>query len=100
MFPITNTGTDVVFNLPIGSRAKVLASTTTIPISTTTVTVNYATDAVDQNGVYSSVTVVDGRPGAVSARTVPQTVTPSISYQVLTYRVNGTIGNSYWARSS
>ena len=96
MFPITNTGTDVIFNLPVGSRAKVLAGTTTIPISTSTVIANYATDQVDQNGVYNAATVIDGRPGAFTAKTQPQTTAPVTTYAVYTFRVEGTIGNSYW----
>ena len=96
MFPITNTGTDVIFNLPVGSRAKVLAGTSTIPISTSTVIANYATDQVDQNGVYNAATVIDGRPGAFTAKTQPQTTAPVTTYAVYTFRVEGTIGNSYW----
>ena len=89
MFPVTNTGTDVVFNLPNGSRAKVLCGTTSVPATTTTVVVNYSTQLVDQNGVQSSALVVDGRAGAIAAHTDPNTFIPVTTYTVQTWKVEG-----------
>jgi len=91
MFPVTNTGTDVVFNLPNGSRAKVLCGTTSVPATTTTVVVNYSTQLVDQNGVQSSALVVDGRAGAIAAHTDPNTFIPVTTYTVQTWKVEGSV---------
>ena len=87
MFPVINTGTDMVFNLPNGSRAKVLCGTTSVPATTTTVVINYSTQLVDQGGVQNSALVVDGRAGAVAAYTDPNTFIPVTTYVVQTWKV-------------
>jgi hypothetical protein len=89
LHPITNTPPDDIFDVPEGSRAKVLCGTQTLETTTATVDVNFATDSADQNGVLNGVQVISGAGGAgsIAASLPPTTFTPSTSYAVQTWKV-------------
>lgn len=93
-FPVTNTGTDVVFNLPNGTRTKVVCGTTyfTVPSTSTNVTFNHVTDQIYaqsyNGGPYQTFNVVDGGAGTIEAYITSSTqFFPSTSYQVQTWYV-------------
>jgi hypothetical protein len=102
IFPISNDGTngttstDTAYNLPDGIRAKVLCSTVTVPTTTATVNVSYATVTVDKNGSLSSTLVVSGLAGAVTGSLPAQTYTPVTGYTIQTWRT--TLGT--WVKSA
>jgi hypothetical protein len=93
-FPISNTGTDAIFNLPTGTRAKVLCGTTyfTVPSTSTEVIINYAAQQIyaQQPGtfIYETFNVVNGDTGALRAyiSTTTQFV-PTTAYQLQTWYV-------------
>ena len=87
LFPISNTGTDVLLNIPDGVRAKVLCGIVNVPTNTATVTVNFATDQVDKGGFIFSATVVSGLAGSVTSQLPPQNYIPVTTYSVQTWRV-------------
>ena len=102
IFPILNDGTngttstDTAYNLPDGIRSKVLCSTVTVPTTTATVNVSYATVTVDKNGSASSTLVVSGLGGAITGSLPAQTYTPTTSYTIQTWRT--TLGT--WVKSA
>lgn len=102
IFPILNDGTngttstDTAYNLPDGIRSKVLCSTVTVPTTTATVNVSYATVTVDKNGSLSSTLVVSGLGGSVIGSLPAQTYTPTTSYTIQTWRT--TLG--VWTKSA
>jgi hypothetical protein len=105
MFPITNTGTDVIFNLPIGSRANILAGVTSVPISTGTVAFGVGGISVINTIDFSHSTattavVMPADPAYISGKVPAQNVAPVTTYTVQTWRVEGTIGNSDWVRTA
>lgn len=89
LYPPVNSGLDAVFDLPDGSRAKVLCGVTTVTTSSTaTVNVNFATDTADQGGVYNAVSVVAGALGSISAQLPPQLYYPTTTYTTQTWVVS------------
>jgi hypothetical protein len=92
IFPIVNDGTngttstDTAYNLPDGIRSKVLCSSVTVPTTTATVSISYATVTVDKNGSLNSTLVVSGLGGAVAGSLPAQTYTPVTSYSIQTWR--------------
>jgi hypothetical protein len=101
MFPIYNTSTDVLLNIPALARAKVLCGVTTASIVASTVTITVSTVDVDQGGVQYAATVVNGLTGAV-ASTAGQTYIPITTYTVQTWRVRdpGDPNSYYWDREA
>jgi len=92
MFPVTNPSADSQFDLPDGSRAKVLYATINVPAPSYTVNVGFSSiTAVESVNFYNSTTVtapaVSGLTGAIAASTTPQTFTPVTSYAVHTWKV-------------
>ena len=89
LYPPINSGIDAVFDLPDGSRARVLCGTTVITTATTaTVNVNFASDTADQGGVFNAVSVVSGLAGSISAQLPPQIYYPTTTYTTQTWVVS------------
>jgi hypothetical protein len=101
MFPIYNTATDVLLNIPALARAKVLCGVTTASVVASTVTITVSTVDVDQGGVQYAATVVNGLTGAI-ASTAGQTFIPITTYTVQTWRVRdpGNPNGYYWDREA
>ena len=83
LLPVSNPPEDVVFDLPDGVRARVLCAVSSIAIPQRTLTINYATALVDQNGLPLSQSVVTSVAGLLPTFNV----IPTFTYHTKEFRV-------------